>query len=81
MKNKLIIILLCGMITGCVAKESKFDPNATIQGKTTVRSGDALGKRIDAAEKRIKKAVDSGEMTPEQGKEMMNRLNRRSKNR
>ena len=41
--------------------------------------GDALGKRIADAKKRIQTAVDEGKMTPEEGKEMMDALNKRVK--
>ena len=80
----LMIVLACLMVAGCVTKGPRFNPNARVKGKTThkqvekkLNHGDALGKRISDAKRRIKKAVDEGKMTPEQGKEMMNALNKR----
>ena len=79
-----MIVLACLMVAGCVTKGPRFNPNARVKGKTThkqvekkLNHGDALGKRISDAKRRIKKAVDEGKMTPEQGKEMMNALNKR----
>ena len=75
----LMMMILCVMITGCVTKENRFNPNATIKGKSAFDSGDNLGNRIDAAQKRIKRAVEEGKMTPEEGKEMLDALKKRAR--
>lgn len=79
-----MIVIASMLVAGCVSKGPRFHPNAKVKGKTTHRQvdkklnhGDALGKRISDAKRRIKKAVDEGKMTPEEGKEMMNALNKR----
>ena len=88
MKYLLPIITMCILIAGCVTKQPRFNPNAKLKGKNVPRHvqkntkpshGDALGKRIDAAQKRIKKAVEEGKMTPEQGKEMLDALKKRAR--
>ena len=61
--------------TCCVEKKCCQDKQSQKNNKPS--HGDSLGKRIDDAQKRIKKAVDEGKMTPEEGKEMMNALNKR----
>ena len=84
----LLPIIMCILITGCVTKGPRFNPNAKLKGKNVPRHvqknvkpsyGDALGKRIDAAQKRIQRAVEEGKMTPEQGKEMLDALKKRAK--
>ena len=81
-----MIVLACLMVAGCVAKGPRFNPNARVKGKTThkqvekkLNHGDALGKRIAEAKKRIQTAVKEGKMTPEEGKEMMDALKKRVK--
>lgn len=81
-----MIVIACMLVAGCVSKGPRFHPNAKLKGKTTHRQveknkrpshGDALGKRIDAAQKRIRTAVKEGKMTPEEGKEMLDALKKR----
>ena len=79
-----MVVIACALVAGCVTKGPRFHPNAKVKGKTThkqvdkkLNHGDALGKRIAEAKKRIQTAVKEGKMTPEQGKEMMNALNNR----
>ena len=80
----LMVVIACALVAGCVTKGPRFHPNAKVKGKPThkqvdkkLNHGDALGKRIAEAKKRIQTAVKEGKMTPEQGKEMMNALNNR----
>ena len=82
----LMVLIATMMVVGCVSKGPRFNPNARVKGKTThkqvdkkLNHGDALGKRIAEAKRRIKKAVDEGKMTPEEGKEMLDALNKRVK--
>ena len=64
--------------TCCTEKDCCHDGKQVEKKKKVIHS-DALGERIAGAKKRIKKAVDSGKMTPEEGKEMLDRLNERGK--
>ena len=63
----------------CCAEKNCCHDNKQVNKNKNVSDGDALGKKISGAKKRIKKAVDSGKMTPEEGKEMLDRLNQRGK--
>tara|TARA_Y100001963_G_C6676072_1_gene397487 strand:- start:90 stop:380 length:291 start_codon:yes stop_codon:yes gene_type:complete len=81
-----MVLIATMMVVGCVSKGPRFHPNARVKGKTTHRQvdkkinhGDALGKRIAEAKKRIQTAVKEGKMTPEEGKEMMDALKKRAR--
>jgi hypothetical protein len=80
----LITTIMCLLIVGCVAKGPCCQSN--VKGKNASKHveknrkashGDALGNRLDAAHKRIQKAVEEGKMTPEEGKEMMSALKKK----
>ena len=81
-----MVVIACALVAGCVTKGPRFHPNAKVKGKTThkqvdkkLNHGDALGKRIAEAKKRIQTAVKEGKMTPEEGKEMMDALKKRAR--
>ena len=79
-----MVVIACALVAGCVTKGPRIHPNAKVKGKTThkqvdkkLNHGDALGKRIAEAKKRIQTAVKEGKMTPEEGKEMLDALKKR----
>ena len=77
-----MIVIACALVAGCVSKGPRHNPR--MKGYQPSKHVEKNQKpshknRVEAAKRRIKIAVGEGKMTQEEAKEMLDKLNQRSK--